>query len=147
MFILSPAARMTLLDDAIAVGGVLNGLTCGLFQSFFQPGVNSTYDEFDAAKATFTGYAVITPITWSGPYQDANQTAYVLGGLRLFEAAAPTPPALFVANTIGGYYLYTGTDLIGFEVLDDPSTGLPAPIPIEDETDVAAVIPRFSFGQ
>jgi hypothetical protein len=144
VFIVSPPTRLAILAELIDTDNVLDALTCALFQSSFIPATNTTRAELDAAEADFSNYAAFSPVVWTGPFMDANNTAYILGGLIEFPAAAASP---FVPNTIGGYYLFETTNLKGWERLTDPSTGLPTPIPIEDENDVALIIPRFSFGQ
>jgi len=147
MLIVIPGTRLDIVAELIDTGNILDALTVGLFLSTYTPSINSTFAELEAAKATFTGYAVVTPVVWTGPYLDANKTAYVLGGLIEIAAAAPTPPAEFVTNVIGGYYLYTGTTLRGVEQFTDAVTGSPTPVPVANENAMVPVVPRFSFGQ
>jgi hypothetical protein len=147
MLIVVPATRLDIIEELIDTGNILDALTVGLFQQGYTPSINSTFAELEAVKANFTNYAVFTPVVWTGPYLDANKTAYALGGLIEFLAGPPTPPAEFVPNVIGGYYLYTGTTLKCVEEFTDATTGLPTPVPVSSEFGIVPVIPRFSFGQ
>jgi len=144
VLIIPPAIRQAIVDAAVADATVLDGVTCGLFLSSYTPSMNSTFAELEAAKATFSGYAVFTPVVWSAAYLDANKTAYSLGGLIEFLAVAATP---FVPNNIGGYYLYSGTSLRAVEQFTDPVSGLPTPVQVTFPGAIVPVIPRFSFGQ
>ena len=147
MLIILPGTRLDLVDEAIDTGNTLDALSCKLFKQGYTPSINSTLAELDAVEANFTGYAEFTPVVWSAAYLDANKTAYTLGGLIEFAAGPPTPPAAFVPNNIGGYYLYNGTTLKGVELFTNPSTGLAAPISVANENGLVPVIPRYSYGQ
>lgn len=147
MLIIAPGSRLRSLSDLVAVGAELDGLFVGLFKAGFVPSLNMTFAQLEAVKADFTGYTVFTPVVWTGPFLDSSKTGYVLGGLIEFDCDAPVPPAEFVGNSIGGYYMYRGTELIGAEMFLDPSTGTPTPIPADAQDKMVPVIPRYSYGQ
>lgn len=144
MLIIPPAIRELVVEWVVDTGGPLETVTVGLFQSTYTPSVNSTYAELLAAIATFSGYAAFTPVVWTGAFLDANKTAFMLGGLIEFASVTATP---FVPNSIGGYYLYDGTTLLGVEQFTDPVTGLPTPVGVTAAGMLVPVLPRFSFGQ
>lgn len=146
MLIICGASRLRIVNELVAAGNELDAVVVGLFQGATVPNWSDTKAIYTAAIATFTGYAVSGVIVWTGGYLTANGIAYVLGGLKLFPAAAAVPPAVFVPNTVTGYYMYRVADLVGAEQFTD-ANGAPAPVGVTNEFSVVPVIPRFSFGQ
>lgn len=84
-------------------GAFGTGSTIGLYKSSFVPNRLSSYADFDAAKADFTGYAPVD-VTWDAPGVDGNGKATTQSQDAFFQATDDVTP-----NTIGGVYLYTET--------------------------------------
>lgn len=141
-------SRLRTLAAMIDDDGELDTVLVGLFRGNLTPQPTDTLDKYTdaAAEANFTGYARGGAITWTGPFLDVNEVAFVLGNVIEFPAAAPGEGDEFVDNVVRGYFVYRGTDLIYAERFS-AADGSDAPQTIEDEHNVALCVPRFSWGQ
>lgn len=89
-----------------------------LFKSDFVPSISSTFDEFEAAQADYTGYAEGELTAWLAPVLNPAGGASINSPTIQFAAATPYT----VGNVIGGWYLLDAaeTQVVAFGTFASP---------------------------
>jgi len=90
----------------------------------FAPNHNSTVADCKAHECDFTGYAENATAVFSPTNTSAPGGRSITSAMD-FIATAPVAPATFVSNTVYGYFVYSGTNLVTVEMLP---TNLSVPI-------------------
>jgi hypothetical protein len=111
----SVVALMNALNGTIGLAEVLDGAELRLFTNAITPSKDSVFADF--AEPTFTGYAPVTPLTWSAVGNAGTDGLYNDTEVNITCTATPTP-----AETVEGYFLCAaggGAFLFG-ERFEDP---------------------------
>lgn len=133
MVILPNAQRRALIDELIAAGQLLDGLTIHLYKNDVEPSPTMIVGDF--TEADFTGYVASGVVVWGATYTDPTDNAVTVGDVKQFTASGSA-----VQNLIYGYMAKDGAALVMAE-------RFPTPIPIAALGDAVVMVPRFTFGQ
>ena len=111
----SVVALMNALNGTIGLAEVLDGAELRLFVNDMTPNSNTAFADF--TEPTFTGYAAVTPLTWSAQGNAGTDGLYNDAEVNITCTVAPLP-----AETVRGYFLCAaggGAFLFG-ERFEDP---------------------------
>jgi hypothetical protein len=100
-----------LLDSLTVVGALLTGAVVKLYKNDITPDQTTVLADFD--EADFTGYAASAAITWGAAFTDILGLTHLIGDIKTF-----TLSALTTVNTVYGYYITNGADLIAASRFD-----------------------------
>lgn len=134
------AMLQAIVNELVAVGGVLNGAKVLPYSNQISPTQKTTYQQLGVVIVP--GVNPVTP-SWFGASTQADGSWSILGSQCRFSITDPTQPAV-----INGFCLFTGPGGSGTGGNDvllyvDP---LPQPIQLTDTTQIAAYVPQFEIG-
>lgn len=116
MPIINSVAMRSILTELIDTGNVLDAVELRLWSNDINPSITDNWATY--VEATFSGYAMFTPVVWGAAFTDVDGVSKVAGGCHQF-----TQSAITVTGTVYGWAITQGTSpvvLIAAERLTTP---------------------------